>query len=226
MSLPSVQYIALPENRGPATARNAGWRKSIGKLIAFTDDDCLPQPGWLSAIWEAYENHGMPELIAFSGRIEVPLSVLPTDFEKNTSLLEEAEFVTANCSCTKTALNLVDGFDERFKAPWREDSDLQFKLIQNNVLIHKLNNAVVIHPVRKAGWGTSISDQKKTVFNALLYKKYPHLFRKKIQSSPAWNYYMIITAFAVMIIRVIQRKQTFVYYRPDSLCYTNDHLHY
>src|SRR5581483_8142049 len=30
----------LPRNRGPATARNVGWRCTQAAVVAFTDDDC------------------------------------------------------------------------------------------------------------------------------------------------------------------------------------------
>lgn len=33
--------------RGPAAARNAGARLARGELLAFTDDDCVPDPRWL-----------------------------------------------------------------------------------------------------------------------------------------------------------------------------------
>jgi glycosyltransferase involved in cell wall biosynthesis len=36
--------------QGPAGARNQGARAARGTVLAFTDDDCLPQPGWLRAI--------------------------------------------------------------------------------------------------------------------------------------------------------------------------------
>jgi glycosyltransferase involved in cell wall biosynthesis len=34
---------------GPAATRNAGWREARGEIIAFVDDDCVPEPGWLEA---------------------------------------------------------------------------------------------------------------------------------------------------------------------------------
>ncbi|MGI8506727.1 MAG: glycosyltransferase family 2 protein, partial [Solirubrobacteraceae bacterium] len=34
--------------RGPAGGRNAGWRLARAPLVAFTDDDCAPAPGWLA----------------------------------------------------------------------------------------------------------------------------------------------------------------------------------
>ncbi len=197
--LPYVQYITLEKNSGPAAARNAGWRKANGQLVAFTDDDCLPQPQWLSSLWNAYESFGSPALVAFSGSVVVPVSEHPTDFELNTAHLEHAAFVTANCACTRNALLLIEGFDERFTVAWREDSDLEFKLLENHIPIHKIEQAVVVHPVRKASWGVSIREQKKTMFNALLYKKYPSLFRQKIQPAPAWNYYLIVGGFITMM---------------------------
>jgi glycosyltransferase involved in cell wall biosynthesis len=44
----SIKLLSLPEKRGPAAARNLGWKNARAALIAFTDDDCLPDPNWLS----------------------------------------------------------------------------------------------------------------------------------------------------------------------------------
>ena len=53
----------------------------------------------------------------------------PTDYERDAAGLEGAEFVTANCFCRRDVLEAVGGFDERFAAAWREDSDLHFTLL-------------------------------------------------------------------------------------------------
>src|SRR5690606_14619258 len=107
LSLPFIQFIPLSHRRGPAAARNAGWRAASGSLIAFTADDCLPSPQWLAAYWRAYQRCGRRYTIAFSGNTRVPVSDEPTDFEINTSHLEHAEFITANCVCSRPALQLV-----------------------------------------------------------------------------------------------------------------------
>ncbi|MEO8690268.1 MAG: glycosyltransferase [Solirubrobacteraceae bacterium] len=38
------------ERGGPGAARNDGAQAAEGELLAFTDDDCLPEPGWLRAL--------------------------------------------------------------------------------------------------------------------------------------------------------------------------------
>jgi glycosyltransferase involved in cell wall biosynthesis len=199
---PFLYYLHLTHKKGPAAARNLGWQNASGKIIAFTDDDCLPDKNWLSSLYQVYHNNSFRNEIACTGTIKVPLSALPTDYERNTSQLESAEFVTANCCCTRSSLEKVGGFDERFSMAWREDSDLEFKLLEYDIPIIKVEEALVIHPVRKAKWAVSIKEQKKGIFNALLYKKFPGLYRKKIQSSRPWNYYIITIAFCCLLVSV------------------------
>lgn len=199
---PSIQYYSLSAKAGPAAARNLGWMLAQGELVVFTDDDCIPSDGWLAAMWSAYTANGK-QPAAFSGRTVVPINNNPTDYEKNISQLASAEFITANCASTKLALEQVGGFDERFKMAWREDSDLQFKFIVNGISIYKVNDAVVTHPVRKAPWGVSIREEKKGMFNALLYKKYPSLYREKIEQKAPWHYYGIAFFFLVFLTGLI-----------------------
>ena len=39
-------------NQGPAEARNAGARNATGQYLLFTDDDCIPDPGWATRLVE------------------------------------------------------------------------------------------------------------------------------------------------------------------------------
>src|SRR5688500_8778633 len=188
---PLIRYYELPSKAGPAAARNLGWLLAQANLIAFTDDDCIPGDTWLDSLWNAYSANRLTQ-VAFSGCTEVPISHRhPTDYERSISELASAEFITANCACTKEALQRVNGFDERFRMAWREDRDLQFKFILHGISIIKVPDAVVTHPVRKAPWGVSITEERKGMFNALLYKKYPRLYREKIEPTPPWHYYAI-----------------------------------
>jgi GT2 family glycosyltransferase len=193
----NFRYLSLLEKRGPAAARNLGWLSAKAPVVAFTDDDCLPDSLWLKKILSIADPS---QAMAFTGRVVVPRGDRPTDYELNTAGLETAEFVTANCACTKLALIATGGFDERFSMAWREDSDLEFKLLLNSIPIVRITSAIVVHPVREAEWGVSIKEQKKTLFNALLYRKYPELYRRKIQAQPPYLYYLIISGFLAFII--------------------------
>src|SRR5215470_6495022 len=39
---PEIRFHALEDKKGPAAARNAGWKMAKADLILFTDDDCIP----------------------------------------------------------------------------------------------------------------------------------------------------------------------------------------
>jgi hypothetical protein len=59
----------------------------------------------------------------------------------------------------------------------------------------KVPAAIVIHPVRPASWGVSLRMQRKSPFDALLYKKHPALYRKHIWRRPPLDYYAIVLSF-------------------------------
>src|SRR4051794_25678318 len=42
-----IRYVPVRGPHGPAAARNVGWHAARGEIIAFTDDDCIPQSQWL-----------------------------------------------------------------------------------------------------------------------------------------------------------------------------------
>jgi cellulose synthase/poly-beta-1,6-N-acetylglucosamine synthase-like glycosyltransferase len=198
----TVRYLAVSDvcrTHGPATARNMGWRAASGEIIAFTDDDCIPDPGWLRIGMAAM----MDGISAVAGRVIVPLPEIPTDYEYDASHLEHGEFVTANCFYRREALMMVGGFDERFTAAWREDSDLFFSLLERRIKWARVPEAIVVHPVRPARWGVSLRQQRKSMFNALLYKKHPALYREKIQATPPWRYYVIVLALLVGLIGIV-----------------------
>lgn len=188
----NVSFLHLPEKKGPAAARNMGWQHAEGELIVFTDDDCIPDHSWIKSIASEYKGE---DQVLISGKVIVPLPAHPTDFERNTAHLETAEFITANCACTKSCLLKTGGFDERFSQAWREDSDFHFRVILEGIPLKKVDSAIVVHPVRPARWGVSMREQRKGMYNALLYKKFPGLYQTRIGSKAPWNYYAMICSF-------------------------------
>ncbi|WP_157267761.1 glycosyltransferase family 2 protein [Azohydromonas aeria] len=185
---PALRYLQPHGTRGPAAARNRGWRATLAPIIAFTDDDTVPDRRWLEQGWRALGR----KLAAASGRVVVPVLGPPTDHARMTQGLETAEFVTANAFVRRSALERVGGFDERFKRAWREDSDLQFSLLEQVGEVGRAAEAIVVHPVREARWGISLWQQENVCFDALLFKKHPHLFKERIRSRPPWRYVLIV----------------------------------
>ena len=192
---PRIRYLRPTAGRGPAVARNCGWRASDAPLIAFTDDDTQPDPGWLRHGIAALMQH--PLWVAAGGQVLVPRREIrmspqrPTDHELMTRGLETAEFVTANAFVRRDALANVDGFDERFRRAWREDSDLQFRLQQLGT-VGRAPLALVWHPVRPERWGVSLRQQRNVFYDALLYRKHPRLYRQRVRPVPPWDYYAVV----------------------------------
>ena len=196
---PSIRYLHQGRNRGPAAARNVGWHAARAPVVAFTDDDTLPHPEWLREGLRAMASGAD----AVAGRIDVPLPEVPTDYERDAAGLARAEFATANCFVRRAALEAIGGFDERFRAAWREDSDLQFMLRAHGARIGTAWDARVLHPVRPAHWGVSLRQQRKVMFDALLYKKFPQWYRATIRARPPWDYYVSVLAGVLALIALL-----------------------
>ena len=191
----SVRCLPNRGTHGPAAARNLGWREARAPLVAFTDDDTVPHTDWLQQGCAAFAEAEAPD--AAWGRIVMPIPEQPSDYERDARRLEDAGFVTANCFCRKAMLERIDGFDERFRLAWREDTDLYFRLCEAGAKVAYLRDAVVVHPVRGGGWGVSLSQQKKILFDALLYKKHPRQYRAQVRRHPRWDYYAFTLAVLV-----------------------------
>ena len=52
--------IYSKEHEGPASARNYGVKMAKGELVAFTDDDCIPNEDWIERIVAKYELGNCP----------------------------------------------------------------------------------------------------------------------------------------------------------------------
>ena len=196
-SLPREQYeiIVVDDSElrsGPAAARNRGWHQARADIVAFTDDDTVSDREWLERGLEPMQDH----VDAVSGRIVMPIPATPTDYERDAQGLERSEFVTANCLVRKRILERLGGFDESFRLAWREDSDLHFRLLRCGARLVHAPRAVVVHPVRPASWGVSVKQQRKVMYDALLFKKHRRLYRERIRASARWDYYLIVASLA------------------------------
>ncbi len=129
---PALALTVLRQaNAGPAAARNAGAAAASGALLAFTDDDCLPEPGWIGALAAALEQApdalaGGAVLNALPGNIFATASQELVDFlyEWFGAEAGEAPFFTSNnIGCHRDRFLALGGFDESFPLAAAEDRE-------------------------------------------------------------------------------------------------------
>lgn len=201
-----VRYLAQPQQRGYAAARNRGWKAARGRVVAFTDDDCLPQPDWLFAALTSFRRGAQ----VVTGQMRLTMPGDSSQCDAKTLYVETGEFTSANCFCRKSALERVGGFEEAFDSAWREDSDLQFSFIRSGIPISQCPEAVVVHPMRETPWYTSLTNERKNRYDALLYKRHPALFRQRIDTDRGLilEYYALVLATATGITGAVSGNAT------------------
>lgn len=170
--------------RGPAAARNVGWRAARTPWVVFLDDDVVPQPGWSQAVLQDLGD--LPETAGASqGRIVVPLPAdrPPTDAERNTAGLADADWITADIAYRREALDKTGGFDERFPRAYREDADLALRVRLQGFTLVK-GSRVTAHPVRDDGFWSSLRFQRGNADDALMRRLYGPTWRSIIGGAP------------------------------------------
>ena len=168
--------------RGPAAARNTGWRATSAPWVVFLDDDVLLPEGWSAALVADLAS-APPGTGGSSGRIRVPLPAdrAPTDAERNTAGLERAAWATADMAYARAALRGVGGFDERFRRAYREDADLAVRVRAAGWELVG-GDRYVQHPVRSEGRWASISRQRGNADDVLMRYRHGRGWRRAAQA--------------------------------------------
>ncbi len=198
---PLIRYVPAAAAHGPAGARNFGWRPAKGEVIAFTNDASVPRPNWLTEGWKAMSTGATAAAgaIEASGRGAVP------EVELDVKRAGEPGISAGNCFVQRQALRAVGGFDDRFTAAWDDARDLQLTLIEVNGEVIAAPAAIVDRPEPRGGWDATLHQYRRILFDALLFKKHPRLYRERIRSSAPWSYYAIVAALLLIIGGALSR---------------------
>jgi GT2 family glycosyltransferase len=140
----------LVEHRqGPAAARNAGWRASNAALIAFIDDDCLPEPEWLEAGLTAL---GADERIGVvQGTVRKPERAALGDWSLWRQITGETPyFEGCNIFYRRAALESAGGFDEAI-GNYGEDAALGWSVLEAGWRRGYAAEALAYHDVEERG---------------------------------------------------------------------------
>ncbi|MGH9125509.1 MAG: glycosyltransferase family 2 protein [Acidimicrobiales bacterium] len=163
-----LRVFQTPANLGPGVARNVGWRRATAPVIAFLDDDCLPQPGWLQA-GLAYLGD-RPRVGVAQGRTTAPddVDVEALQGSEVWRVINHAtpHFDACNIFYRRSALESTGGFDEEIgwwpsygwpgarPVAWAEDTAAGWAVLEDGWEQGFAGDAVVVHQVesRSLAW--------------------------------------------------------------------------
>jgi GT2 family glycosyltransferase len=109
----NLRPLSTPDRHGrAAAARNMGWRAARAPVVAFTDDDCVPEPTWLEAGLRALADApGVGVVQGVTKRPDGPT----TDWTVYREILAPTPwFEACNLFYRRSALDQTGGFDEDY----------------------------------------------------------------------------------------------------------------
>ncbi|TAH24862.1 MAG: glycosyltransferase [Cytophagales bacterium] len=157
---PWAKWVEGPR-KGPAANRNNGAKYAKGNWLLFTDDDCLPEPNWLNAYYEAIKEHS--EIKVFEGKtvcklgIKSPLETAPIN--ETGGLLWSCNF-----AIKRTIFERLQGFNTSFPFAHMEDVEFRERLKDNNIEFQFSKDAVIDHPPRAINSGFFLAKYHESEF--------------------------------------------------------------
>ncbi len=174
-----VKYI-YQKNQGPASARNRGFRESVGDVIAFIDSDCIARPDWLENLIKGFDS---PEVGAVAGSYDIanPESLLSRLIHEEIKWRHSRfkKFIRAfgsyNVAIRREVFERTGGFDETYRTASGEDNDLSYRLLKLGYRIRFMPDALVAH-YHTENLLKYLREQKRHAFWRMkLYRDHPDM---------------------------------------------------
>ncbi|WP_127783594.1 HAD-IIIA family hydrolase [Rhodococcus sp. X156] len=210
-ALPWAARVLRGHGRGPAAARNAGWRVTSTPWVCFLDDDVELPADWSQHLAADLSAAG-PGVGGSQARLHVPLPVhrRPTDWERGTAGLRDAAWATADMAYRRCALEQVHGFDERFPRAYREDADLALR-VQRAGWVLQRGRRTTVHPVRPADDWVSLRVQRGNTDDALARRLHGRGWRAVAQAPPGrLRWHAVTTAAAGVAAAALLSRRRWV----------------
>lgn len=177
---PSVEIVQAVE-RGSGYARNAAFAAAKGQYICSIDADCVADPGWVSAMVNAFESS--PESVASLGGQILPYRTATTIERYRPAWIQQETLrdgkqpivyaETPNAAYRRSALETVGYFDG---TQGMDDTDLGMRLTAAGFEIHYAPEAIVRHRNPATLSELYRHRMKYGVFMTRLARKYPEQF--------------------------------------------------
>jgi len=178
-----VRGLRMTTQSGPAAARNAGWRAARGSVVLFTDDDCVPQPGWLATLITALDEVD----IAQGCTVPDPAQLhLLGPFARTMEVRSETGYYqTCNVGYRRAVLEGVHGFDDDLRQAG-EDIELATRAITAGARTTFCEDAVVHHDVRPSSLRAQLRATPRWGGIVLAVRKRPEI-RERLIGGVLWK---------------------------------------
>jgi len=162
--------------KGAVRARNTGAMLAQGEILAFVDDDCLPQRDWLL---NARLYFARPKVVGLEGKIYSDHFDDPNYRPVSNVGSEGIGFMTANLMVRSSVFQYLGGFDLQFDRPhFREDTDFGWRMLDLGEVPYA-DDVAVFHPAQKREIERESHAARAHFFkkDALLCEKHPKRYR-------------------------------------------------
>jgi GT2 family glycosyltransferase len=202
----TLRAMAIPAGTGsPARQRNVGWRAAAGELIAFTDDDCRPEPRWLESLVAAARGAPGEGVQGTTRPDPLERGVLAAPHVRTMWIDPVGPYAqTCNILYPRELLERLDGFDER--AVTGEDVDLSLRARAAGTRISPAPEAIVNHAVESHTLPGIVRQNLKWRHLAYLAKQHPEM-RRELPLGIFWDVDHLWTTAALVGVLGARRNR-------------------
>ena len=204
-AFPRVRLLRAA-GRGPAAARNLGIREARGAVVLFTDDDVLPERGWLEAACRFLD--ARPSSVGVGGITVSP----PFDYLYEESVAcDVPAYWTCNVAYRREVLEKLGGFCEELRCS--EDLDLGYRALDLGA-VGFAPEMRVVHVPRKVSVRQLVARGRLVNNDVLLVSRHPDRYR-----SPWWypRRLLPVAGLALQWSRLLQQEGVSLLRSPRRL---------